>query len=79
MHSQQGMLQWYPFYGLDNNRALESLSSSFAFKSFSILTYFTPKKANYFTFRKLHCRLSFGEESGSINRIVVLAFEEQLI
>lgn len=75
MHSQQGMLLWCPFYGLDNNRALESLSSSFAFKSLSILTYFTKKKANSFTFRNYIVVLSFGEEPGSINRIVVLPFE----
>lgn len=66
MHSQQGMLPWYTFYGLDNNRALESLSSSFSFKSLSILTYFTKKKekkkANSFTFRNYIVVLNFGEE-----------------
>jgi len=40
---QQGKLLWYAFYGLDNNGALQSLSSSVSFKSLSILTYFTKK------------------------------------
>ena len=44
MHCQQGKILWYPFYGPDNNRALQSLSSSFSFKSFSVLTYFTKKQ-----------------------------------
>lgn len=75
MHSQQGMLLWYPFYGLDNNRALESLSSSFSFKSLSILTYLRKKKGKFFHFWNYIVVLSFGEEPGSINRIVVLPFE----
>lgn len=74
MHCHQGKLLWCALYGLDNNRALESLSSSFSFKSLSVLTYFT-KKVNSFPFRNCTVVLSFSGEPGSINRIVMLPLE----